>query len=78
MGRGVDEGSQSWGQLFISHLMTTWLLCDYVLRICEIIWLGFGENGAVIYMAYQMGIYSFNVIYNFTLSKMFPISLNKV
>lgn len=36
------------------------------------------RNIAVIYTAYQMGIYSFNVIYNFTLSKMFPISLNKV
>lgn len=28
-------------------------------------------------MVYQIGIYTFNVIYNFTLSKVFPVSLNK-
>lgn len=36
-------GSQSCEQLFISHLMTTLLLCNYVLRIYELIQLGFGE-----------------------------------
>lgn len=34
------------------------------------------RNIAVIYMVYQMGIGRFDVIYNFTLSEMFPISLN--
>lgn len=39
-----SQGSQSCGQLFISHLMTTLPLCNYVLRICEIIWRGLGER----------------------------------
>ena len=41
---------QSCGQLFISHLMAILLKCNYVLRICEIIWLSFGELGHSCYL----------------------------
>ena len=43
-------GHQSCGQLFISHLMAILLKCNYVLRICEIIWLSFGELGHSCYL----------------------------
>ena len=44
------EGRQSCGQLFISHLMAILLKCNYVLRICEIIWLSFGKLGHSCYL----------------------------